>query len=157
MNCWKQALLYTKEKGVYVGPPKTGRPRAVCLAPETIDVLKKWKTEQLRTKIRHANIWQDTGFIFTKDDGTAMHPDSITDWLDKFSEAKDLPHIHPHAFRHTVASILIASGIDPVTTANELGHADANTTQSIYAHQIARARAVASGVRAGVFSVLKEA
>ena len=153
----KQALLYTKEKGVYVGPPKTGRPRAVCLAPETIDVLKKWKTEQLRTKIRHANIWQDTGFIFTKDDGTAMHPDSITDWLNKFSEAKDLPHIHPHAFRHTVASILIASGIDPVTTANELGHADANTTQSIYAHQIARARAVASGVRAGVFSVLKEA
>ena len=45
----KQGLLYTKEKGVYVSPPKTGRPRAVCLAPETIEVLKKWKTEQLRT------------------------------------------------------------------------------------------------------------
>ena len=56
----KQALLYTKAKGVYVGPPKTGRPRAVCLAPETIAVLKKWKTEQLRTKIYHGNIWQDT-------------------------------------------------------------------------------------------------
>ena len=153
----KQALLYTKDKGVYVGPPKTGRPRAVCLAPETIDVLKKWKTEQLRTKIRHADIWQDTGFIFTKDDGAAMHPDSITDWLNKFSDANDLPHIHPHAFRHTVASILISSGIDPVTTANELGHADANTTNAIYAHQIARARAEASGIRAGVFSVLREA
>lgn len=153
----KQALLYTKDKGVYVGPPKTGRPRAVCLAPETIEVLKKWKTEQLRTKIRHADIWQDTGFIFTKDDGAAMHPDSITDWLNKFSDANDLPHIHPHAFRHTVASILISSGIDPVTTANELGHADANTTNAIYAHQIARARAEASGVRAGVFSVLREA
>ena len=153
----KQALLYTKAKGVYVGPPKTGRPRAVCLAPETITVLKKWKTEQLRTKILHGNIWQDTGFVFTKDDGTVMHPDSITDWLNKFSEANDLPHIHPHAFRHTVASILISNGIDPVTTANELGHANANTTQAIYAHQIARARAEASGVRAGVFSVLREA
>ena len=153
----KQALLYTKAKGVYVGPPKTGRPRAVCLAPETIAVLKKWKTEQLRTKILHGNIWQDTGFVFTKDDGTVMHPDSITDWLNKFSEANDLPHIHPHAFRHTVASILISNGIDPVTTANELGHANANTTQAIYAHQIARARAEASGVRAGVFSVLREA
>ena len=150
-------MHYTKAKGVYVGPPKTGRPRAVCLAPETIAVLKKWKTEQLRTKILHGNIWQDTGFVFTKDDGTVMHPDSITDWLNKFSEANDLPHIHPHAFRHTVASILIASGIDSVTTANELGHADANTTNAIYAHQIARARAEASGVRAGVFSVLREA
>ena len=96
----KQALLYTKDKGVYVGPPKTGRPRTVCLAPETIAVLKKWKTEQLRTKLRHGDIWQDTGFVFTKDDGTVMHPDSITDWLNKFSEANDLPHIHPHAFRH---------------------------------------------------------
>ena len=153
----KQALLYTKDKGVYVGPPKTGRPRAVCLAPETIAVLKKWKTEQLRTKLRHGDIWQDTGFVFTKDDGTVMHPDSITDWLNKFSETNDLPHIHPHAFRHTVASILISNGIDPVTTANELGHADANTTNAIYAHQIARARAEASGVRAGVFSVLREA
>ena len=153
----KQALLYTKAKGVYVGPPKTGRPRAVCLAPETIAVLKKWKTEQLRTKILHGNIWQDTGFVFTKDDGTVMHPDSITDWLNKFSEANDLPHIHPHAFRHTVASILISNGIDPVPTANELGHANANTTQAIYAHQIARARAEAGGVRAGVFSVLREA
>ena len=153
----KQALLYTKAKGIYVGPPKTGRPRAVCLAPETIAVLKKWKTEQLRTKIRHGDVWQDTGFVFTKDDGSAMHPDSITDWLNKFSEANDLPHIHPHAFRHTVASILISNGIDPVTTANELGHANANTTQAIYAHQIARARAEASGVRAGVFSVLREA
>ena len=86
-----------------------------------------------------------------------MHPDSITDWLDKFSETNDLPHINPHAFRHTVASILIANGVDPVTTANELGHADANTTQAIYAHQIARARAEAAGVRAGVFSMLREA
>ena len=44
-----------------------------------------------------------------------------------------------------------------IATANELGHANANTTQAIYAHQIARARAEASGVRAGVFSVLREA
>ena len=41
--------------------------------------------------------------------------------------------------------------------ANEQGHADANTTQAIYAHQIARARAEAAGVRAGVFSMLREA
>ena len=153
----KQALLYTKEKGTYVGPPKTGRPRAVALAPETIEILRRWKKEQLRTKLRHGDIWLDGGFIFTKDDGRPMHPDSITDWLNKFSEANDLPHINPHAFRHTVASILIANGVDPVTTANELGHADANTTQAIYAHQIARARAEAAGVRAGVFSMLREA
>lgn len=153
----KQALLYTKDKGVYVGPPKTGRPRAVCLAPETVALLKKYRTEQLRTKLLHADIWQDTGFLFTKDDGTVMHPDSITDWLDKFSAANNLPHIHPHAFRHTAASTMIANGVDLVTAATELGHANATTTANIYAHQVARARAEAGGVRAGVFASLKQA
>ena len=153
----KQALLYTKEKGVYLGNTKTSRPRAVCIAPETIAVLKQHKTEQLRNKILHADIWQDTGFVFTKDDGTAMHPDSITDWLNKFSEEYDLPHIHPHAFRHTAASTMISNGVDIVTTAAELGHATATTTANIYAHQMAKARAEAGGVRAGVFASLRQA
>ena len=146
----KQALLYTKDKGVYVGPPKTGRPRAVCLAPETIDVLKKWKTEQLRTKMRHANIWQDTGFLFTKDDGTAMHLDSITDWLNKFSQANDLPHINPHAFRHTVASVLLANGTDIVTVSKQLGHASITTTENFYSHIIEENKAKAADCIADV-------
>ena len=102
----RQALLYTKDKGVYVGPPNTGQPRAVCLAPETIEVLKKYRTEQLRNRILHANIWQESGFLFTKDDGTPMHPDSITDWLNKFSAENDLPHIHPHTFRQVVSRVM---------------------------------------------------
>ncbi len=65
----------------------------------------------------------------------------MTDWLGKFSAANDLPHIHPHAFRHTAASTMIASGVDLVTTANELGHTNATITATIYAHQIAHAKA----------------
>ena len=87
-----------------------------------------------------------------RDDGSRMHPDSITAWLNRFSAQNDLPHIHPHAFRHTAASTMIANGVDLVTTAAELGHANANTTATIYAHQIAIARATAADVRAGVFA-----
>ena len=47
---------------------------------------------------------------------------------------------------------MIANGVDLVTTANELGHANASTTASIYAHQIAIAKAKAADVRAGVFA-----
>ena len=119
--------------------------------------MKEYRTDQLRQKIRHADIWQDTGFLFTKDDGTPMHPDSITDWLNKFSEENDLPHIHPHAFRHTAASMMIANGVDLVNAAAELGHATASTTLNLYAHQVARARAEASGIRAGAFAVLRQA
>ena len=84
-----------------------------------------------------------------------MIPDSVTQWLKKFSEKNDLPHIHPHAFRHTVASTMIAEGVDLVTAACELGHADATTTAKIYAHQISEARAKAARVRSNVFAKAK--
>ena len=62
-----------------------------------------------------------------------------------------MPHIHPHAVRHTAASTMIANGVDIVTAANELGHAGATTTATIYAHRIAEAKARAENVRADVF------
>lgn len=48
-----------------------------------------------------------------------MHPDGITDWLGKFSKENGLPHIHPHAFRHTAASTMILNSVDLVTAAAE--------------------------------------
>ena len=81
--------------------------------------------------------------------------DSIADWLHRFSQQHpEMPHLHPHAFRHTAASTLIANGVGLVTTAAELGHANANTTAMIYAHRIALARATAADVHAGVFATL---
>ena len=149
------ALLYTKEKGIYEGPPKNGQVRAVKLAPQSLALLKKYKLEQTRLRLLNGDRWVNSGYVFTKDDGQCMHPDSITYWLDRFSKKHNLPHIHPHAFRHTAASTMIANGVDLVTTAAELGHADATTTAMIYAHQIARQRAKAADIRAGVFSCIK--
>ena len=79
-----------------------------------------------------------------RDNGEPIHPDSIAYWLNKFSDEHDIPHLHPHAFRHTAASTLIASGVDLVTTAAEMGHANAATTAAIYAHEIALTRANAA-------------
>lgn len=146
-----RALLYSAKRGVYEGPPKNGRSRTVRLAPETVALLRQHKEDQDRMRLILDDRWVDSGYVFTQENGDRMNPDSITDWLNKFSKANDLPHIHPHAFRHTAASTMIANGIDLVTTANELGHANATTTATIYAHQIATAKVKASEVRSGVF------
>ena len=97
-------------------------------------------------------LWVNTGYVFVRNDGDMMNPGSITSWLNVFGGKNGLPHIHPHAFRHTAASTMIANGVDLVTTANELGHANATTTATIYAHQISAAKANAESVRAGVFN-----
>jgi len=68
-----------------------------------------------------------------------MNPDSITGWLDVFSKRHDLPHINPHAFRHTMASILISKGKDIVSVSKRLGHAKVSTTTDIYSHIIMEA------------------
>jgi len=147
-----RALLYTKSKGVYEGPTKTNRTRAMRLAPQTITLLRLWHAEYLKKKLANGDRWVNSGYVFVQDNGDRMNPDSITDWLGNFSDKHGLPHIHPHAFRHTAASTMIANGVDLVTAANELGHANATTTANIYAHQISVARAKAADVRAGVFA-----
>lgn len=152
----ERALLYSAKRGVYEGPPKNGRSRTIKLAPETIELLKQHKIEQERVRLVLGDRWVESGYVFTQENGERMNPDSITDWLNKFSKASGLPHIHPHAFRHTAASTMIANGIDLVTTANELGHANATTTATIYAHQIATAKTKAGEVRSGVFRRKKE-
>lgn len=147
----ERALLYSPQKGVYESTPKTDKSRVLKLAPETVQILSKWKAAQEELRNNYADAWIDTGYVFTQNNGDRMNPDSLTGWLNKFSKANALPHIHPHAFRHTAASTMIANGVDIVTTANELGHASATTTATIYAHQIAEAKARAENVRAGVF------
>ena len=65
-----------------------------------------------------------------------MIPAIITKWLKVFSKRHGLPHIHPHSFRHTVASILISEGVDVVTVSKMLGHAKTSTTTDVYSHLI---------------------
>ena len=145
-------LLYSANCGIYEDTTKTNEVRAIKIAPQTLAVLRQWKETYEQLKEDNGDRWADSPYVFVRDDGSAMHPDSITDWLRNFSRKHDLPHIHPHAFRHTAASTMIANGVDLVTTAAEMGHANANTTALIYAHQIAVARVTASEVRAGVFA-----
>lgn len=148
-----RTLLYSAKRGVYEDTPKTNTScRVLRLAPETLQVLATWKLEQEGIKRDYGDAWIDSGYVFTQDNGNRMNPDSLTDWLNKFSKSNSLPHIHPHAFRHTVASTMIANGVDLVTAANELGHASATTTATIYAHQIAEAKAKAENVRASIFN-----
>lgn len=89
--------------------------------------------------------------MFTRDDGAPMHPDSVTTWLDRFSKRHDLPHINPHAFRHTMASMLYFGGMDSVSISKRLGHAQISTTSDIYAHVIAHADAQSADMLSDIY------
>jgi integrase len=128
-------LQYTPERGIYLEEStKTNEDRYVTIAPEIMKILNSHRKEQLQYKLQCGDYWTETGFCFTQEDGTPMNPDSINGWLKKFSKKYNLPHIHPHKFRHTQASLLYFSGEDPVTISKRLGHKQVSTTQDIYSH-----------------------
>ena len=139
-----KSLVSSKSKGIYLGNTKTSDIRYLNLPAETMDLLRLHKREQLRLQIANGDRWMNTGFVFTQDNGQHMNPDSITCWLREFSARHDLPHINPHAFRHTVASVLLANGTDIVTVSKQLGHASVNTTENFYSHIIEENKAKAS-------------
>lgn len=140
-------LLYSTDRGIYENATKTGDTRFLKLPSETMSLLRDYRQYWLELRFKNGDRWQGGEYVFVKDDGSVIHPDSLTAYLRKFSEKHpELPHINPHAFRHTVASVLINSGQDIVTVSRRLGHSRTSTTLDVYSHLIAEADADASEV-----------
>ena len=132
-------LLYTPERGVYESTTKTGAERTIKLPKETMDLLKQYRLWQLETRLANGDRWKETPYVFTGECGGSMAPDTLSGYLTRFEKKYNLPHIHAHKFRHSMASVLYFSGADPVSISKRLGHAQVSTTQNIYSHPIEQA------------------
>ena len=131
------SVLYSADVGIYESTPKTEKSkRYIYLPAETMALLRAYRAWQIAERERLDGYYLDRGFVFAQDNGAPMHPDSVTDYLKKLSKRYGLPHLNPHAFRHTMASMLYYNGVDSVSISKRLGHAQVSTTSNIYAHVI---------------------
>jgi integrase len=144
------ASLYSRTVGIYVDTTKTSSTRYIKIPVETVDLLKEYSQWYADLQMKNGDRWKGSGYLFVQDDGSPMHPDSITDWMGKFAERHGLPHINPHKFRHTMASLLYFGGVDTIAVSKRLGHAKVSTTTDIYAHIIRQADEKASDCIADV-------
>lgn len=146
------SVLYSPERGLYESTPKTATSvRTITLPAETMQLLRQYKAWQAAERLRLGEYFQNQDFVFCQDTGGPMHPDSATIWLKKFAKRHGLPHIHPHAFRHTMASMLYFNGVDSVSISKRLGHAQVSTTANIYAHVMEEADQRNADILADVF------
>lgn len=156
-------LLYTKEKGIFTDTPKTEQSNRVITLPKNVmALLKQHKIKQQELALQLGSYFKRTNFVFTQDNGNPMFPDSLTDYCKKFEDRynkiiqkqiddgnkdlKLLPHLNPHKFRHTAASLLISKGVDIITVSKRLGHAKISTTTDIYSHVLKESDKQASNV-----------
>jgi integrase len=132
-----RAIKYSKGMGIYEDTPKTKTSvRWIKLPEETMALLDEYRQWQNWYKETWGDKWIESGHIFTKEKGGPLHPTMINTLLAEFSEKYNLPHINPHAFRHTQASILFFNHVDAVSISRRLGHAHVSTTSDIYSHII---------------------
>ena len=131
----EQNVLYSVERGVYLDTLKTDNAdRFISLPAETMALLRQYRAWQAEERLRLGEYYKDNGFLFAKDNGEPLHPDSVSGWLDKFSKRHGLPHLHAHAFRHSAASLLIFHNLDDVSLSRRLGHANADFAKKQYGH-----------------------
>ena len=122
--------------GLSFKQPKTRSGRShVSLPVIAVEALKAHRLRQLEMRMRLGlGKPNDDTLVFTTPDGQPMPPNNLSrDWA-IFVKARKLPSISFHSLRHSHASLLISSKLDPVSVARRIGHASASTTMRIYAH-----------------------
>lgn len=146
---------YSKELGIYTDSTKNeGSTRVLQISPDnnTIELLQRYKTEQDKIKSFFGNCWVDTDRLFVAENGSPMHPNIPYNWLKRFCDTNNIPFKGLHAFRHSTATIAIASGTDIKTVSAMLGHSQTSTTLNIYTHEIKQATAKGINAVADIIS-----
>ena len=133
----RRSSLYLSGKGVFEDETKNETSeRCMKVSDDVIAMLRIWRAEQAKERLRLGDQWQNSDRLFTAWNGAPIRPDVITAWFHKFVTKNGLPPIHIHSLRHTNATLLIAAGTNLTTVAARLGHANTTTTSKIYAHAI---------------------
>lgn len=138
---------YTAERGTYTDTTKTKRSKRSGHYPQVVfDLLKAYKAEQDKERIRLGTQWVDNDRIFVKWNGIPMNNQTPYWWLREFCDENKIRFCDIHSFRHLHASLLINAGVDVATVSADLGHSNSNTTLGIYTHEFQKAQAKASNV-----------
>ena len=130
----RTALVYIPGEGVEETTTKNGRKRYITLPAELMEMLHEYHVWFDQNREACGDLWVDSPYVFTGELGGYLAPDTVSGKFRKLEQKNNLPHINPHKFRHTAASLLFYSGVDPVTVARRLGHEQVSTTTDIYAH-----------------------
>jgi integrase len=121
---------------VVEGPPKTAAgTRAVALDKHTVQVLREHRrrqTEQRARRIAAGKVWQDSGYVFVRADGTPIHPGYASCRFRLLISQVDVPPIRLHDLRHGAASLAHEAGADLKTLQDLLGHSSIVVTADTY-------------------------
>ncbi len=136
------AVGYAVEEGT----PKANRARTIALGVETVATLRAHRRRQLEERLAWGQAWVDSGLVFTREDGTALHPQTLRWHLRRLARGAGVPIIRFHDLRHCAATYALANGVPVKVVSEMLGHASTGITEDVYAHVLPHMQANAAAV-----------
>jgi len=128
------------------GPKSEAGARIISLDSVTVKALRNHRAAQAEQRLAWGAAWVDSGLVFTKDDGSPLNPDGVSQRFERLIARSGLPPIRLHDLRHVAASLALAAGVPMKVVSEQLGHSSSQITSDIYSSvlpQVAQAAAEA--------------
>jgi integrase len=128
-------------------PKSESGKRVIALDKATVAALRAHRKRQLAERLAWADAWAESGKVFTREDGSPLHPAAVTLLFERLSFAAGLPPVGLHSLRHGAATYALAAGVDVKLVQDRLGHSTSALTRDVYTSvlpDVARAAAEAA-------------
>jgi integrase len=146
----RRARVVVDYQVVESGPKTEKGRRTIALDPGTVATLRRYRAAQAEERLSWGPAYEDTGLVFTREDGSGLHPERITQGFARLVKRSGLPTLTVHGVRHSYATALADAGVPIDVISKRLGHSGISITADLYRHrtdQSDRAAAEAGALR----------
>ncbi|MEU4094443.1 tyrosine-type recombinase/integrase [Streptomyces sp. NPDC026673] len=116
-------------------PKSESGERTIKLDSETRRLLQLWRERQAGERAEWeeaARTWNNTGLVFTWEDGRAYHPEHLSQTFGRLVKKLGLPPVRLHDLRHCAATLSLAAGLHMKAIQTLLGHGSYSLTADTY-------------------------
>lgn len=126
-------VLQQLGKKVITKEPKTDSSRrAVVLPAIAIETLRRHRLAQAEQRLSLGLPKDESALVFANALGEPLKPSNLTKAFEHIVRKAGVPTVSLHALRHSHASQLLRSGINPKVVSERLGHSKVNITLDLY-------------------------
>jgi len=133
--------------------PKSHNARVIDLDPETVELLRSHRQQQVQEREEWGVDYEDHDLIAAREDGSPIHPHSFSQSFGRLVRRATVRTIRLHDLRHTHATLALKAGVPVKVVSERLGHESPAFTLKQYAHVIPGMQAAAAAV---VAELIKE-
>ncbi len=133
--------------------PKSHNARVIDLDPETVELLRTHRQQQMQERQEWGVDYEDHDLIAAREDGSPVHPHLFSQSFGRLVSRATLRTIRLHDLRHMHATLALKAGVPVKVVSERLGHESPAFTLKQYAHVIPGMQAAAAAL---VAELIKE-